>query len=133
MVRNFVHAPYLINNYLIIMNPDTIENFLDRNGLYDSFTPYEVKSDFERMEGWNAKNKGDLAAWLTSHEECAYSWVIWHIGKNEIRRTVTLEHMYGQREQYMKDALEGDMMSILLVMQATEAIAEIEQLKHIGS
>jgi len=115
------------------MNPDTIENFLDRNGLYDSFTPYEVESDFQRSEGFVQKIKGDLEGWLISHEECAYSWVIWHIGKNEIRRTVTLEHMYGQRDEYMRDAMEGDIMAMLLVMQATEAIAEIEQMKHIGN
>ena len=115
------------------MDPNTIENFLDRNGLFNAFTPYEVESDFQRSVGFVSKIKGDLEGWLISHEECAYSWIIWHIGKNEIRRIVTLEHLYGSREEHLKDALNGDFMSLMLVMQADAAIQDIEGMSHIGS
>ena len=115
------------------MEPQEIENFLDRNGLYDSFTPYEIESDYQRNEGWGAQAKGELNVWLESKEKCAYAWIIWHIGKNEVRRIVTLQHLYGQREEYIKSALEGDFMSMLLVLQADTMIQEIGELRHIGS
>ena len=115
------------------MNPESIENFLDRNGLYDAFTPYEVESDYQRSCGFVSRIVGDLAGWLEHKENCAYAWIIWHIGKNEVRKFVTLEHLYGQREEYVKDALEGDFGAMLLVLQAETMIQEINELRHIGS